>query len=102
MSVHKLEMKICQAELSKALELLCEQGYFSEYAVRLGLSVSGQSGKVIAALKEAGWDGEILPHATDCGDEGWIYSCFDPNELTLALVNELVRDEAESQSRSRS
>lgn len=100
MSIHKFNVKINEAELATALELLCAQSYFSEYAVRLGLSVSGQSERIVVALKGAGWDGDILHHATECGDEGWVHSCFDPAELTLALVDELVRDEANSQRRS--
>lgn len=88
-------------DLAKAMKLLCSHSYFTEYDVRLGLSVTGQSGKIIAALKQDGWDGEIMPHATDCGDEGWIYSCFDPDDLGFRTVDELVRDEAELQRRSR-
>lgn len=87
-------------ELETALNLLKEQSYFSEYNVLLGISFRGHQGKIIEALKEMGWGGKIMPHATDCGKEGWIHSCFDPDELRIHTVDALVRDEAESQQDS--
>ena len=87
-------------ELNKALFLLCSQSYFSEYEVRLGISVSERSSAVIEWMQD-NWDGKLLCIATDCGDEGWIYSCFDPDELRIATVHELVRDEAELQRKLR-
>jgi hypothetical protein len=83
-------------ELNKALSLLGSQGYFSEYEVRLGISNAGRSSAVIEWMQDY-WDGKLLCIATECGDEGWIYSCFDPAELRIATVHELVRDEAELQ-----
>lgn len=96
-----VEIRIDPDELAKAMQFLNSQSYLSEYEVRLSMSVSGQSGKIIEALKDNGWNGALISHATDCDDEGWIYSCFDPDALGFREVDELVRDEAELQRRLR-